>query len=115
LLSPQKMLLMLISGWCILEMIRGGLFNSNPKALAVLICVNECHDLIEPVVRCLNVQFQLAGLAPEFTVYTGIYNKEWSRTVDLLTREGLVVAESSPGAPGLVLCLDRQGAVCIRF
>ncbi len=114
-LSPHKMLLMLISGWCILEIVRGGLFNSNAKTLAVLICVNECHDLIEPVVRCLNVQFQLAGLVPEFTVYSGICNNEWSRTVDLLTREGLVVTEPSSMDQGLVLYLDRQDAARIRF
>jgi hypothetical protein len=109
LVSPQKTFLMLISAWCILELLKAAMSNSSVKVVTALIYVNNCHGLVEPVLRCLMFEFQLAKSMPEFTVQSHESHAEWRQTVDLLIRQGLLVPAYSFEKWDLVLYLDRQG------
>ncbi len=106
----SKLLLSLISAWCILVILEGVLLKRHHTALRVMICVTGCpdlQDLIEPMVRCLKLEFQLAGIELQIMLDAGGCPRECCTVVRMLINDG-VLAPACLGAPDLVLYPGRK-------
>lgn len=108
LISSHKVLLMLIYSWCILVILKSFVFNRSLRVMRVLIHVRGYYDLIEPIVRCLKLEFQMAGFDIELVLQTGDSNDEYCKIANLLVKDGVLAPACRLQAPDLVLHLGQS-------
>ncbi|HHW18708.1 MAG TPA: hypothetical protein GXX30_07385 [Firmicutes bacterium] len=114
-LSHQKLLLMFISVWCILEIEKGLVFGARipPKCIRILLHVGDASFHLEGIIRYLwwEIQF-LDRLYPGIAVkiepheYDGATEDvaELLRIRQCLERDGLLLPESEMREPDVIFC-----------
>ena len=107
-ITEQKTILIIVSIWCILEIGKG---RRNAKPFAVVLCVGCCHDLLEPIVRCMRHEFESSWPKRKFQVSLSVHSNratgdlnELNTKVRFLCKEGLLSLDPFD-EPDLVLYL----------
>lgn len=110
-LSLHKTFLMLIFAWCILVILKGFVINRGLHVMRVVIHVRGHQDLIEPIVRCLKLEFEMAGLDTEIMLQSDDGGHEYCKVIGLLVKDGVLAPARHLKAPDLVLYLGKSQAV----
>ncbi|QUL97931.1 MAG: hypothetical protein IMF26_07595 [Candidatus Fermentithermobacillus carboniphilus] len=114
-LSQQKLLLMFVSVWCILEIDKGLIFSARipPKPIRILLCVGDTSFHLEGIIRYLwwEIQF-LDRLYPEIAVRIEPHEDDGAieevaellRIRQYLERDGLLLPEYEMQEPDVIFC-----------
>lgn len=109
--TVNKLLLLSISFWCILEIVEGVSLKRSFNPLRIMISVDDCvylQEVIEPMVRWVKFEWQVAGIEPQIAVDVRRgCNDECAVVVRKLICERVVVPHLS-GTADLVLRPRRR-------
>jgi len=92
-ISPEKWLLLVVSAWCILEIVEAFICGMSCRvpSMRVLIQVHGTADFIEQVIRCLLWEIEICDhILPEITVVLIEPTEESRALASLLERDGMV-------------------------
>ncbi len=112
-ICARKMILSLVSLWCILTILENITTVRDYSALRIKLHVipgGDVQQLIEPTVRSLKLRFQISGVEPQITVEACRTNAECQNIIKLLVKNGLIDPNHSH-KPDLVLYLDSLGKI----
>ena len=93
-IAPQKLTLLIILFWCILEVTWNRLPGfTEPGLIRVLLIVSVCPELMEGTVRLLHWELNYVRRTPvEIGLSLDLRSEDYSRLAGLLVRDGLVTA-----------------------
>jgi hypothetical protein len=97
----NKLLLLSVSYWCILVILEGAVLKPTSGPVRVIVSLTGCPDLqevVEPLVRCLKLGWQLAGVDLEIAVDARGCSHQCVAVVRKLVDDGVIASHLSAEA-----------------
>lgn len=114
-INPQKLVLIFVITWCILEIDKAFLVDlkKDSKTIRVLVHVTDFADHLEGVVRYLFWEIQTRNFFyPEIVLLFHGNDEECLKIGNLLVRDGIVSFGDDRFSPDLILYLGNSARVC---